>query len=408
MYPATMQKKYRNIFLPLFLFFASFAFANSGQEGKKADFTDRLKALFSSSSEDKNSGESKPNVQANQARQRTELLKPGVYQIELEGATSLGRTAMRQEILSGGITGAALVRRHQNQDIELLLTSSHGPRALQKLKNKKNCQTYLLPDYTPRWLHVFANLDRQTAFLVSDTRIKRFHDKMRASGLPPRGSAQMACDIKGRPIAKPALSISPVGLAGSPDSFYWSLDNYTMSLVQLNNDGLLMKRFEPPRKFLKSGAWAALAENRAKNELLLATQNLKDESEVVFFDVKSLRFRDKQKYLLEKNHRLGGISQSSASSTEYYTLEYLYENDQVRATKIYKVSHQGFADKTLVYEVPAQYFPFLAKPETLMSVDEKTLLIISQNDFGLNDTLNAKKIASLNDRSTQLIFVVLP
>ncbi len=374
------------------------------------------------------------------------------------GSTSDGAT-----IHLGGVSGVCCASR-VGSEIHFSALTDRGPNADSVIDWKgvgKNVRPFLLPSFTPEFLQFSWNLD--TKKITLEQRMP-LHDSHAApmSGLPPfsqqEGSArkmELATDASGKLLGTDQRGLDSESICRAGDGTYWIGEEYGPDLLHFTASGTLLDRFTPGRGL--PGFFANRRSNRgfeglacaggkvfgilqspmplkdAKNQIvvrlfefdpakratvgvylyLLEPQLVLTELEIVD-KIGDLAFvRDRKFLVVEQNgstgkqgvHRVYEIDLEGAANlltTPPATEPELLLEADARKLSVVK--------KKFVLDLVKAGFDMADKVEGLGLVGDRSLLVVSDNDFGLTKTLDLGVPKTFVDpeRKTSFGFFELP
>jgi hypothetical protein len=364
----------------------------------------------------------------------------GIQVLELRDPPALGKTLAGQTVGAGGFSGLVCLGRTSDR-LQFLTHTDRGPNT----EPVGNSRPFLLPAFVPTLLWLEADLSKKT-LQEKDRKTLLRTDQQPISGLPNRvseaiDSDEQPIDIFGKPLALDPEGIDPEGIARLPDGSLWMVEEYGPSILKVSSTGQVEQRFVPqgssqmgrkgtealPSAYrwrkLNRGFEALASDGDKLYAFLQSPLRHAPRSRVVRileFDARSGKSLRQFPYILEGKdaEKIGdaiSIGQGRFLVIEQETkpgaFHRVYEIDLSEATDLGtldSVSSDGsptfetqwqawvkakklkLPKKRLVVDLVKAGLDFASKAEGICVIDEWTIAIANDNDFGIGGNLDPK------------------
>ena len=352
----------------------------------------------------------------------------------------LGTTQTRGDIRLGGFSG--LYFEGINPDNGNFIFLTHPDRGPDSGKDEDDNRIFLLPEFQPEIVKFEFN-PNDGSLIISDRLFLTDTQGNPLSGLPnlPEIDPDTPVDENGNSLDYDPLGADLEGIVKGDDGTYWMVDEYRPSIYHFDKDGILIERYVPEgfSSSVGTGALPAVYNTRRANRGFeaIAYQDdkiyafmqtplnnpLSKESQIIrilefdpvtettvgeYIYVREDKARGSGKIgdavatstigeflIIESSSKIGSdsrkkifrISLENASNLQQLPNDILGEGetfegltpDQLEAKGINTVSKEIHAD------LAALDYTFTGKLEGLTPVDENTLAVINDNDFGESD-----------------------
>ena len=338
----------------------------------------------------------------------------------------------------GGFSGLNFIKKEANGDLLFWTLTDRGPNGAEFKRDKKRFRAFLSPNFTPSFVQLkFIKAENKVVIVKSIPFMNMANKPM--TGLPPRdviAKTEYATNPDGSEVDADNNGVDSESMAIDGQKHFWVGDEYFPSLLEFNSSGRLLARIIPASKpgvALKKNeipfAYSARHFNRG-------FEALGYHSEKIFFMSQSpLRVENAHKDKEYSVVRIGVFN----TKTRMYEGEYLYPMTQKKVDKIgdlvmidenrfYVIEQNGdvgpqsvhliykvdlsaatnlvksplakdpetyskseleliakTAQKTLAADLVQGGYNEFEKVEGLTMIDDKTLAVINDNDFGVSD-----------------------
>lgn len=345
----------------------------------------------------------------------------------------------------GGFSGLSFIKEEKNGDILFWTLTDRGPNGPEFKRDKKVMRGFFSPNFTPSFIQLKFVKAENKALIVKTI---PFHNKENKpmTGLPPKESiskVEVATDLIGTSLESDNNGVDSESMAVDNKNHFWVGDEYYPSILEFDEKGKLLARILPaskvdsvlqkdeiPNAYTQRGfnrGFEALGYKNGK--IFFMTQSplkvpdaVKDKEfsvvRIGVFNTKTRMYEAEYLYPMthKKVDKIGDLAM--ISDTEFYVIEQngevglnsvhlIYKVDLAKATNLVKTPLERnpetyaqkdllgkaiLASKTLAVNlVKAGYHEF-EKIEGLTIIDDTTLAVINDNDFGVdNDKIIERK-----------------
>ncbi|GAB4012902.1 MAG: esterase-like activity of phytase family protein [Bdellovibrio sp.] len=317
---------------------------------------------------------------------------------------SIGTAIETGPISLGGFSGLQKI----GEDTYLTLTDRgpNGPMIDYK-KNGKKYRPFLLPSYHPEIVTFTAKDELKVISRIS----------INTTGLPNvPGIDEQPSTPRGTPLVMSPIGIDSEGIYQDEQSNFWIVEEYGPSLLKIAKDGKVLNRFIPQEAPLKRAGKPTLSkvlnkrrDNRgfegltySNGKLYMALQSpINKKSKlipIIEFDPKTESQTGLYLYELDQNSdkvgdlttspdgRLFLLEQNGKTGKECYRRVYSFKIDK----RLNLIGTPGEIEltgeklnKALEYDLFHKILNEEEKVEGISFIDDKTLALIADNDFGL-------------------------
>jgi len=349
----------------------------------------------------------------------------------------IGNDAAGEPIFLGGASGVCCASRTGNE-IQFTTLTDRGPNADSVSEWKgvgKNVRPFILPAFHPEILRFSWNVETKKITLTERIPLRDKNGKP-MSGLPPYSQQEgaprkmeLASDSSGKLLGVDPLGADPEAICKTNDGSYWISEEYGPDLMHFDASGALLDRFTPGRGLppffanrrsnrgleglacvgdrvfgiLQSPVPVKDAKNQvvlrifefdpAKRQTvgmylyLLEPQKVLTDLEIVDKVGDLVFLRDKKFLVVEQNSAVGKLGVHNVyeidleGAVNILAKPLATEPELLTEAELRKL---GVVKKELVLDLVKAGFDNADKIEGLGLVGESSLLVVSDNDFGLS------------------------
>jgi hypothetical protein len=315
----------------------------------------------------------------------------GVSKLEFKNMPSVGRSPAGQDVLLGGFSGLHYLGKTETGAFRFVTHTDRGPNGDMYNGNRP----FLIPDFNPRW--IFFTVDSGfKEITIEKTVLLRTKDGP-ISGLPFQKGPEDPVDVYDYLLGLDPNGIDPEGITRDTKGHFWMGEEYAPSLVEFNDQGILLKRYFPGKDF--SAIFARRRLNRGfegitfyKNQIWAFLESPLSETPgdlnipVLVFDP------FKGKGLTEKYYPIDSpLAQQIGDAANFDDRGMLViERNNIKGPgeikKLYFATEDGtkpLLKKKLVADLVALGIDEVEKLEGLTVIDGRYLALVNDNDFGL-------------------------
>lgn len=308
-----------------------------------------------------------------------------------ENPPEIGHAPDGASIRIGGLSGLQ-VESEDGSNIVLLANTDRGPNAPRDGKKRP----FLMPEFHPRLVRLRVDRTKRTVEFLSEVAL-RDQDGKPFTGLPNYQAnlkdSEIGVDPGGNQLPVDPHGIDPESICFAQDGTLWMGEEYGPDLLHFDREGDLIERFGPGK-----GLADWLEKRRANNgfegigcadgkiyallQAPLATDK-SDETKIHFieFDPKTKQTTGSYIYKLETpKSKIGDLF--ALGGGRFLVIEQNGRLDSDAQRVIYEFDLQG--RKKEVLDLVQLGFNF-EKIEGLALLKDGSLVMISDNDFGLSD-----------------------
>ncbi|MCB1198805.1 MAG: esterase-like activity of phytase family protein [Deltaproteobacteria bacterium] len=357
----------------------------------------------------------------------------------------LGDTASGDALYLGGFSGLAYRGEKTKEGFPILWThTDRGPNAepFQPEGKTQKYRPFPLPAFQPLWVK-FA-LDTQKGKLqILQTIPLTGPNQKPVTGMPNDPSHdEVPSDLRVQQLDYDPYGLDLEGMTFAPDGSVWMADEYRPSLVHFSKDGKLLDRFIPKASNTTqldmgtpalSKIFASRKQNRGFEAIAISgntvysflqsplphSKNDKRSVRVIAFDTEShkevgqyvyildnkkadkigdmVHIKDKQFLVIERDGKVGPSSFKKIYRVDFANATNLLDLSNRKQKHIEKTDSEKFASKgiqpakkTLLADVSALGIDNIEKFEGITILDDHTIALVNDNDFGLQGDFDPK------------------
>lgn len=343
----------------------------------------------------------------------------------------------------GGFSGLNFIKKETNGDLLFWTLTDRGPNGAEFKRDKKRYRPFISPNFTPSFVQLKFIKAENKVVVVKTIPFKDLQNKP-MTGLPPKDSfakMEFATQTDGTDIETDNNGVDSESMTIDSKKHFWVGEEYLPSILEFNENGKLLARISPAAK-----AKVALKKNEIPHAF--NTRKFNRGFEAIGYKNDKIFFMAQSPLGVDEAHkdkefsviRIGVFN----TKTRMYEGEYLYPLTQKKVDKIgdlvmideshfYVIEQNGDIGKDsvhLIYKVDLSKATNLVKaplerdPETYSSeellakvtpakkdlavdlvlggyseyekiegltiVDDKTLAIVNDNDFGVSTDSTGK------------------
>ncbi|MES2803507.1 MAG: esterase-like activity of phytase family protein [Bdellovibrionota bacterium] len=358
----------------------------------------------------------------------------------------------------GGFSGLNFIKKETNGDLLFWTLTDRGPNGAEFKRDKKVHRPFLSPNFTPSFVLLKFSKAENKVSVVKTIPFKDQKDNL-MTGLPPKESlakVEQPTHMDGSNIDSDNNGVDSEALAIDSKKHFWVGDEYLPSLLEFDENGKLLARILP-----SANAKAALRKNEIPNAfsfrkfnrgfealgykngkiffmsqspLGVAEAHKDKEFSVIrigVFNTKTRIYEAEYIYPLtqKKVDKIGDLVM--IDDTHFYVIEQngdvgqesvhlIYKVDLTSATNLVKIplarDPETYASaellaqvkpvqKTLMVDLVQGGYSEYEKIEGLAMIDDETLAIVNDNDFGIST--NSSGQLEIIERKTSLGFIAL-
>lgn len=342
---------------------------------------------------------------------------PKIKILKFTDTPKIGTTRAGQDIFLGGFSSLAFIKKADNK-IFLRAVTDRGPNpeAFSFLGGVgRNIRPILLPDFAPSLVEISVDL---TTDKIAIEKIRPFMHSTteKITGLPPlnpKGKLhpknqkyEIATDIFGTPLKPQSTGMDSEGLCAYKNTFLVS-EEYVPALLQFDSDLIELKRWTPghglpkelsSRKINRGLEGLACDENYAylmmQSPLKSHLEKDADQIRIIQFNPRTNKTLNEFFYPTESGgaDKIGDMA--IIHDKKFLVIEQngkLGSEEGIR--KIYQIDlaeadHDGRLTKKLILDLNQLGFDFEEKIEGIAIIDQNTLALVSDNDFGIESQVD--------------------
>ena len=332
----------------------------------------------------------------------------------LENPPLLGTTKAGQEIFLGGFSGLHFVKQEAGK-VHFMSVTDRGPNAEEiEIGKGGKIRPFLLPDFSPRLIEFSADTSSST-LSVESHRAFLGADGTGLTGFPPPPQKidkdkkiETPSDIYGKVLKDVRPGVDPEGFCVFQNTYLVS-EEYGPDLLQFDQNLKQINRWSPGKGlpaefalrktnrgieglacdkthaylFLQSPLKATKKELDLEHVRLAKFNPLSGKTESEFYYPVISKAADKIGDLtIVRNNVFLVIEQNGKIGPEGYR--------KIFKIDISKVDSRNVVEKELIVDLNELKFDFPEKIEGITVIDEKTIALVIDNDFGLAGPINLK------------------
>lgn len=378
------------------------------------------------------------NVHTNQTKKEEKsqatILSTGNYERYLLHPQLIQTLPEAGDLNWGGFSGLHFIEKELTGDLIFWTITDRGPNGLESKKDKVIYRPFLMPSFHPSLVKIKTNKADKVLEVIESIPLKNSTGEF-LTGLPPANSEdspnrfEIPVDTNMNRISAQGLGIDTESLAIDSQQHFWVGEEYDPSILEFDPQGTLISHIQPAEKAnvkLRKNELPYDYRFRKSNRGFEALSYFKDR--IYFMTQSPLAFETKPRFI-----RIGVFN----TKTRFYEAEYLFSLDIESADKIgdmqmlnskqfmvilqngeigpssihsvFKVdlaqatnvlkskfskapellSQKSFpkkfkfAKKRLVVDLVKDGYAEFEKVEGLAIIDDKTIAVINDNDFGV-------------------------
>ncbi|MCE3011288.1 MAG: esterase-like activity of phytase family protein [Proteobacteria bacterium] len=345
-----------------------------------------------------------------------------------------------EEIYSGGFSGLFLLRQNSDKSLRLITHTDRGPNGevyTDPVTGDK-LRPFAQPTFQPRWIDLSTDPETKTLWIRTQTFLTTPSGRF-LSGLPNSESKdERPMSLTAKAVPFDPLGIDPEGITIDHKGTVWMVEEYRPSILKFDDSGKLLKRFVPQNSLTSEEVkmWNSLAgegtlsatlpeilNNRAKNRgfegvatlgkfIYAALQSpLPNEKDflIIEMDLRTEKITRILKYPMtdEKVDKIGDLAAWNKG------LVVLEQEGKIGKDSVHHLFHVTIPSKgdqltkVGIADLSGLGFDNAEKLEGLAAIDENTLAVINDDDFGLTPNLDIEKgrIALTKERPVRLMIL---
>lgn len=362
-----------------------------------------------------------------------------VQRLELTGDLTAGTTTAGQVVPLGGFSGLRFLGKSGDGRLRFLTLTDRGPNASEEEDHDRTFRPFVLPAYQPSILFLLA--DPSTGTFTVEKRIPLTRPNGRPlTGLPQKEGGEAPLDASGKPLAYDPYGMDPESIVQAPNGEYWIGEEYGPSVGRFSAEGHLLEMLKPekglPKVFeqarlnrgfegaaFSAGKLYMIAQSPLDNPRSAGQKNSKKSKIVRLLEIETADRRtsgqfayvlgtgkdlkigdlssvgDREFLLIEQNGKTGKknikrvvkIRLAKATNLQLLPEKMVGPGGSLEATESADLLGNGIiaADKEEVLDLAALGISE-SKVEGIDQVDDATLALITDNDFGLSGEWDAK------------------
>lgn len=329
----------------------------------------------------------------------------------LKKPSLVGKTFSNQEVYIGGFSGLAFVKKDAGEFVFKTITD-RGPNGWQIKENRP----FLIPEYSPTIVELKTNSHSGEIEITQNLKILKRSGKP-ASGLPHIRTEENPVDVYGLMLSLDADGIDSEGIVLDPEGGYYISDEYDPSLIKVNSEGKMQRRFLPgfdlpkiysERKTNRGFEGIALSNNHLYGFLQSPIPGDKPYVRIVELNLETNKTSAEYFYQLDKEaDRIGDAV--ALPNGEFLVIEQNSKTGDKSYKKIYRIklnSSDDLVTKTLVVDLDKTQFRAHEKVEGLTVIDSTHIALVNDNDFGITAETDFKTgMTPIQNVKTELIIL---
>lgn len=164
--------------------------------------------------------------------------------LELKESNPVGVSEAGQAIGLGGFSGLKFLGKNSDGKLRFLSLSDRGPNAAEENKSGTTIRPFVLPGFQPKIIFLVADPAAGTFEVEKVIPLLR-PDGKPLSGLPNREGGEVPVDLKGATLPYDPYGMDPEGIALNADGSFWIGEEYGPSLALFSAEGKLLERMKP-------------------------------------------------------------------------------------------------------------------------------------------------------------------
>lgn len=336
----------------------------------------------------------------------------------------------------GGFSGLHFQEKDSEGNLFFWTLTDRGPNGDEIKKGHEIQRAFLKPDFTPSILRLKFSPKLKTLDIVQVIPFKNSKNEL-MSGLPPKNNKknqkfELAIDDKGKALPTDEAGVDSESIAVDSNKHFWIGEEYLPSILEFSPEGKLLSRIAPAAdehkkleknqlpfdyhfRKLNRGFEALSYFNHkiflmTQSPLVIPDQEIKAHFiRIAVFNTETRKYEAEYLFpLLDKNADKIGDMQM-INDHQFYVIEQngdvgakgihnIFKGDLAKATNLMLHSFKNmpeknnsfsndfnFVQKELIVNLADTGYSEFEKIEGLTIIDENTLAIINDNDFGVED-----------------------
>ena len=348
----------------------------------------------------------------------------------------LQRLATGEEVLWGGLSGLRFIEQDAYGNMLFWAITDRGPNGTETKKGDLVYRTFLIPDFHPSLVKIRVNKLERTLEVVESIPLKGKNGEF-LNGLPPPNDEndptqfEYPLDVNNQPLMSKGQGLDSESLAIDDRKHFWVGEEYLPSILEFDAQGSLLSHIKPATKNSKklnknqipyeyrfrklNRGFEALAYFKDHIYFMLqsplAVETKPHFIRIGVFNTKKRRYEAEYLYPVEnlKVDKIGDmqmlnekqlilIEQNGEAGPK--GVHRIYKVDLSEATNVLKAEFKAPPELTSAYAFPKNFsfakrillldlvklgFSEFEKIEGLTIIDDETLAVITDNDFGVDD-----------------------
>lgn len=184
------------------------------------------------------------SIDAPKPSETPSMILPQIKRMELAAGGALGKSGINQKLSIGGFSGLRFLGKAGDGRLRFLTLTDRGPNAAEQLEGDQIIRPFTMPEFQPQIVYLLADPARGTLEVEKTIPLRR-PDGKPLSGLPARAGGEVPVDIKGQPLAYDPYGMDPEGIALNEDGSFWIGEEYGPSLAHFSSEGQLQQVLRP-------------------------------------------------------------------------------------------------------------------------------------------------------------------
>lgn len=326
----------------------------------------------------------------------------------------------------GGLSGLAYEGKGSKGELIFWSHTDRGPNAKEvQIKDTTEFRRpFMQPDFKPYWVKFSVDLKTRKVKILQKI-------ELGMSGLPNKNGDEIPVDKRGRELPKDIMGIDPESMCFDGE-FVWMGEEYRPSLLKFDLTGKLLRRFVPQNTYnpKERGQLGNVREvlpeklkkrklNRGFEGLACSEGNLyaalqsplpEDSNNVLIFQFNTAKEKVEQEYHYPLNLlNADKIGDLAVKGIDFYIIEQNGEIGPASYHKIFRfrlneLDEEGKLKKKLILDLVKLKYDFADKVEGLAILDDGSIAVLNDNDFGLTGEWNkAKGEATKNSEKKSIL-----
>ncbi|MDI9819418.1 MULTISPECIES: esterase-like activity of phytase family protein [unclassified Legionella] len=352
--------------------------------------------------------------------------KDSVEKYELTDAPEIGITHAGQKLMLGGFSGLRFLGENSRGALLFITHTDRGPNPEVIYEKDRIHRPFLLPAFNPRLVFLEVDRSRKSIRVIKQIGLKNFEGH-NMTGLPQEENHEHPVDSYGNDLRLDPQGMDLEGIEVAPDGSFWMVEEYGPSIAHFSPEGQLLELFKPgsglpevlrQRQLNRGFEGLALQGDKLFAIMQSPLVSLKKNSKVVRlieFDLQVKNTTGQYVYLLESN--TDRVSDMVTLDAEHFLIleqgkdaKKVFLISLVNSTNIHSLPDKKISSHTMlenlepsslgeagVVTVNKKGILDLAslgikgkKIEGISIVNSNYIAVMTDNDFGLDGTLDMK------------------